>query len=91
MKRQVQSYFVEAKWLNQGYTPTFDEYLSNALVSSCHTVLIAASLVGMGDIVTEVAFQWLLDQGKMIRASEIVGRLKDDIVSHEVYIRFFNS
>ena len=23
-KKQIQSYFVEAKWLNQGYVPTFD-------------------------------------------------------------------
>ena len=91
MKRQVQSYFVEAKWLNQGYTPTFDEYMSNALVSSCHIVLITASLVGMGDVVTKEAFQWLLGRGKMIRASELIGRLMDDIVSHEVYIRFFYS
>ena len=52
-------------------------------------MLITASLVGMGDVVTEEAFQWLLGHGKMIRASELVGRLMDDIVSNEVYIRLF--
>lgn len=89
MKRQTQSYFVEAKWLNQGYTPTFDEYLSNALLSSCHTVIIATSLVGMGDIVRQEALQWVLDRPKIIKASELIGRIMNDIVSHEVHIRFF--
>ena len=78
LKRKIQSYFVEAKWLNQGYTPTFDQYLSNALVSSSHTVLIATSFVGMGDVVTQEVFQWVLSRLKMIRASELVGRLMND-------------
>ncbi|KAL6311109.1 hypothetical protein AAG906_025861 [Vitis piasezkii] len=83
MKRQIQAYFVEAKWLNQRYVPTFDEYISNALVSCCYTLLIATSFVGMGDVVTEEAFQWVLSRAKMIRASETICRLMDDLVSHE--------
>ena len=89
MKMQFQAYFTEAKWLNQGYEPTFDEYLSNAMVSTGYSLLIATSFVGMGDVVTEEAFQWVLGRPKMSRASEIICRLMDDTVSHEVYIRFF--
>ena len=89
MKRQIQAYFAEAKWLSQGYALTFDEYLSEALVSSGHTLLIATSFVGMGDVVTEEAFQWVLSRGKMIRASELVGRVMNDIVAHEVRAGFF--
>ncbi|KAL6314743.1 hypothetical protein AAG906_027090 [Vitis piasezkii] len=83
LKRQIQAYFIEAKWLNQRYVPTFDEYISNALVSCCYTLLIATSFVGMGDVVTEEAFQWVLSRAKMIRASETICRLMDDLVSHE--------
>ena len=89
MKRQIQAYFAEAKRLSQGYAPTFDEYLSEPLVSSGHTLLIATSFVGMGDVVTEEAFQWVLSRGKMIRASELVGRVMNDIVAHEVRAGFF--
>ena len=69
--------------------PTFDEYFSTAMVSSGYSLLIATSSVGMGDVVTEEAFQWVLSRSEIIRASEIICRLMDDIVSHEVYIRFF--
>ena len=69
--------------------PTFDEYFSTAMVSSGYSLLIATSSVGMGDVVTEEAFQWVFSRSEIIRASEIICRLMDDIVSHEVYIRFF--
>ncbi|KAL6314157.1 hypothetical protein AAG906_011899 [Vitis piasezkii] len=83
MKRQIHSYFVEAKWLNQEYTPTLDEYMSNGLESSGYPMLITTSFVGMGDIATKEAFDWVFSYPKMVRASSIIGRLMDDIVSHE--------
>ena len=84
MKKQIQSYFVEAKWSNQGYIPTFDEYMSNGVVSGCCSLLIATSFVGMGDIVTKESFQWVLSRPTMIGASQIICRLMDDMASHEV-------
>ena len=83
-KQIFQSYFVQVKWLKERYAPTFDEYISNAQVSTCYSVLIAISLAGMGDVVTEEVCKWVLSHGKMIRASEIICRLMDDLVSHEV-------
>ncbi|WRX28423.1 Terpene synthase [Theobroma cacao] len=47
------------------------------------TYLSTASFVGMGDIVTKDAFDWILSNPKMITASSIICRLTDDIVSHE--------
>ena len=38
---------------------------------------------------TEEAFQWVLGRGKVIRASELVGRVMNDIVAHEVRAGFF--
>ena len=72
---------VEAKWLNQEYTPTLDEYMSTALVSCGYAMLTITSFVAMEDIVTKEAFNWVSNDPKMVRASSIVFRLMDDIVS----------
>ena len=88
MKRQIQSYFMEAKWLNQEYTPTMDEYMSNALVSCGYYLLITTSFVGMEDIATKEAFNWVSRHSSMVRASSIICRLQSDIVTHEVYIYY---
>ena len=88
MKRQIKSYFMEAKWLNQEYTPTMDEYMSNALVSCGYYLLITTSFVGKGDIATKEAFNWVSRHSSMVRASSIICRLQSDIVTHEVYITY---
>ena len=85
MKKLVQAYFEEAKWLNEKYTPTMEEYMRNALISCAYPALTAISFVGMGDIVTKEAFEWLLKEPKIVRGASIICRLMDDIVSHEVY------
>ena len=86
LKGQVQAYLLEAKWLKQEYIPTMEEYMSNALVSSACSMLTTTSFVGMGDIVSKEAFDWVFSDTKMIRASNVICRLMDDIVSHEVHI-----
>ena len=55
-----------------------------ALASSTHAMLAITSLVGMGDIITKDAFEWMLNDPKVLRASKVIGRLLDDIVTHEV-------
>ncbi|KAG6685681.1 hypothetical protein I3842_12G124100 [Carya illinoinensis] len=81
MKNLVQAYFVEAKWFNEKYVPTFEEYMNNALVSSGCSALTTLSFVGMGDIVTKEAFDWVFSHPRMVKAAEIITRLMDDIVS----------
>ncbi|KAL0001134.1 hypothetical protein SO802_014915 [Lithocarpus litseifolius] len=83
MKKLVQAYFVEAKWFNEGYIPTMDEYMSNALKSSGYPTVITISFVGMGDIVTQEAFQWVSQEPKIVKAASTISRLMDDIVSQE--------
>jgi hypothetical protein len=65
-----------------------DEYMRIALVTSAYSMLATTSLVGMGDIVTENAFKWLFNDPKLVRASAVVCRLMDDIVSHKVLFCF---
>nr|QHU78612.1 monoterpene synthase [Albizia julibrissin] len=84
MKSLVRAYFVEAKWYNSNYTPTMEEYMDNALVTSGYRMLTATSFIRMGPIAKEEAFQWLASGPKIVRASQIICRLMDDIVSNEI-------
>ena len=84
MKQLVQSYFVEAQWFYSNHSPTFDEYMEIALVSSTYTLLTAVSFLGMGNEVTPEVFYWLSKDPKIVRGSSAVGHLMDDVVSHKV-------
>ncbi|KAF7822839.1 (-)-germacrene D synthase-like isoform X2 [Senna tora] len=84
LKRLVQAYFEEAKWLNSNYTPTFEEYMDIAQISSAYRMLTATSFIGMGSIANEEAFQWVANDPKIIRASTLICRLMDDVVSNEL-------
>lgn len=84
MKSLSRAYFEEAKWLHQGYTPTVEEYLAVALPSTGLCLLVSASLVGLGDMVSKDVFEWLFNDPKIVRASALICRLMDDIASHKV-------
>ncbi|XP_028761758.1 (-)-germacrene D synthase-like [Neltuma alba] len=83
MRRLAQAYLVEAKWYNSNNTPTMEEYMGNALVSSGYGLVIAISFIGMGPIATEQTFRKLSDNPKIVTASQTISRLMDDIVSNE--------
>ena len=84
MKIQIRAYFQEAKWFHQQYTPTMEEYLPLALVTSGYVMLSTTCFVGMGNIVTRDSFEWVFSDPKMVKASAVLSRLMDDIVSHKV-------
>ena len=86
MKQLAKAYFVEAKWFNENYVPTVEEYMETAMVSSGYCLLTVTSFLGLGDIATEEAFEWASTYPKIVRASSVICRLMDDIVSHKVYI-----
>lgn len=86
MKRLVQAYFAEAKWYNSNYTPTLEEYMSVAQISSGYRMITATAFVGMGSVAKENTFQWLTNDPKIMNASTKIGRLMDDIVSNEVLL-----
>ncbi|KAK9151967.1 hypothetical protein Syun_010276 [Stephania yunnanensis] len=83
MKEVVRAYFVEAKWCNEGYVPKMEEYMRLALVTSAYYMLTATSFVGMGKIVSKEAFDWV-NNSKLVKASCIIGRIMDDLVSREL-------
>ncbi|KAL1119045.1 hypothetical protein V6Z11_D01G076600 [Gossypium hirsutum] len=83
MKQLSQAYFIEAKWYHENYVPTVEEYMKNALVSSGYPMVTITSFVGMGDVVTEETFNWASNNPKIVRASSMIARLMDEIVSHK--------
>ncbi|GLT55751.1 hypothetical protein SLA2020_288440 [Shorea laevis] len=83
MKRTVKAYFNEAKWRQESYVPLMDEYMQVALISSACPMVITNSFVGRGEDATKEVFDWISNNPKMLKASTIICRLTDDIVSHE--------
>nr|UJH94380.1 bergamotene/farnesene synthase [Zanthoxylum ailanthoides] len=83
MQELVQQYFAEAKWLNEGYVPKMEEYMLVALRSTGVLLIITSSFLGMGDIATKGAFEWVVSRPKIVIASEKIGRLMDDMASHK--------
>ncbi|EXC05286.1 (-)-germacrene D synthase [Morus notabilis] len=86
MKMQVRSYSHEAKWFHEKYTPTLDEYMDVASMSSGFPLLTVISWLYMGDIVTEEALEWASKHPKTVRASSNIARLMDDLATHKVRV-----
>ncbi|KAJ0580678.1 putative (-)-beta-caryophyllene synthase [Helianthus annuus] len=83
MKALVRSYMKESKWANEGYVPTTEEHMSVAYVSGGYGMLIPTCFVGMGDIVTDESFKWALATPPLIKASCVLSRYMNDIVSQK--------
>nr|XP_018684350.1 PREDICTED: alpha-humulene synthase-like [Musa acuminata subsp. malaccensis] len=84
MKDLSEAYFEESKWRDQHYIPTLEEHLQVSLISSAYPMLECASFVGMGEIATKEAFEWITSFPKIVQASAIIGRIMNDITSHEL-------
>ncbi|KAJ9141348.1 hypothetical protein P3X46_031890 [Hevea brasiliensis] len=84
-KNLLRSYRMEAQWFNEGYVPTFDVYLQNGSESSTYGVVVAAGFIGMEKIAGIKEYQWLQSNPKIVKALKVLGRLENDIVSHQVY------
>lgn len=82
-KVHIGSYGEESEWLKKGYVPSFDEYISCRSKSSSNT-LVAIAFVGLGELVTPQAFEWMSNENEMIRASAIIGRITNDIAGYKV-------
>lgn len=89
MKILVRGYHDESKWFHKNYIPTLEEYMELAFVTSGYSMLTTASFLGMDNIVTKETFDWMISRPKIVRASEVIGRLMNDIKSHKVYIKLY--
>ncbi|XP_022014902.1 beta-caryophyllene synthase isoform X1 [Helianthus annuus] len=82
MKEMIRNFMMEAKWRNEGYIPTVEEHQSVSFMSCGYKMLTIAGSVGMGDMITDESFEWILDNPPLIKASSKICRLMDDIVGH---------
>ncbi|KAL2327942.1 hypothetical protein Fmac_021369 [Flemingia macrophylla] len=82
-KKFVRAYMIEARWLNENYKPTIEEYLHSSSISAGYSLVVTTSYIGIGDIATENIFKWATNEPKILKAASIISRLMDDIVSNE--------
>ncbi|TYH46515.1 hypothetical protein ES332_D11G341500v1 [Gossypium tomentosum] len=82
-KQLCESFFVDAKWYNQNYVPTIEEYMRNRVLSTGNIMLTVTYFVGMEDFVTLEIFNWASNNPKIIDASSIAICLMNDVTSHK--------
>ncbi|KAK7257307.1 hypothetical protein RIF29_31179 [Crotalaria pallida] len=81
----AKSYMNEAKWRNEGYVPTYDEYKDNGVVSSAFPLVLTFNLLCLGEYANKEVFDWVSNDGipKMVKASSIMARLLNDMSSYK--------
>ncbi|CAL5012615.1 unnamed protein product [Urochloa decumbens] len=72
-------YLQEAEWFHQGYTPSFKEQVNVSVITAGGQVLSIGLLVGMGDIATKEAFEWIIGNADAVWACGEVSRFMDDM------------
>ena len=85
MKNQVRAYFGEAKWFHERQTPAIEEYMRIVLPSLGYSLPTTLSFIGMGEVVTKEAFDWVISDPKITTASSLIVRFMDDMTSHKVW------
>ncbi|EOA25478.1 hypothetical protein CARUB_v10018817mg [Capsella rubella] len=83
MQVTAKSYIQEAKWLNQDYVATFDEYKENGVYSASFLALSTVSFLGKVDEVTLDVLEWLNTFPPLLVSSSLIGRFCNDIASCE--------
>ncbi|TYK00862.1 putative terpene synthase 2 isoform X1 [Cucumis melo var. makuwa] len=81
--RQCKLYMVEAKWFNEDYVPTIEEYMKVSATSIGLYAVASIAFLSIGNIVSEEIFQWVQGNPMLHKASEVASRLVNDIVSHK--------
>lgn len=74
------------KWARGGHVPSFDEYIDSGGAEIGSYATIACSIMGLGDIGTKEAFEWLISRPKLVRILAAKTRLMDDIADFEVLV-----
>ena len=85
LKKVAKCYLQEVEWYAIDFVPTFEEHLKVSLVTTSYRMLACASFVGMGDVATKEAFEWVATFPDIVKASTMISRCLDDVVSAEVF------
>ncbi|KAH9660142.1 TPS27 [Citrus sinensis] len=73
------TYLVEAKWYNNGYIPTLQEYMENAWISISAPVILVHAYTYTANPITKEGLEFVKDYPNIIRWSSIILRLADDL------------
>ncbi|CAL5004164.1 unnamed protein product [Urochloa decumbens] len=77
-------YHAEVKWRDENYVPTnVDEHLQISVRSSACMHITSLAFISLGDVTTKEDLEWAFTYPKIIRGVCIVGRIGNDIMSHE--------
>ncbi|EOA14843.1 hypothetical protein CARUB_v10028157mg [Capsella rubella] len=71
------------KWSRGGHDPSFDEYIESGGAEVATYATIASSILGLGEIGSKEAFEWLISRPKLVRTLGAQTRLLDDIADYE--------
>ncbi|KAG6499283.1 hypothetical protein ZIOFF_039040 [Zingiber officinale] len=77
------AYFEESKWGVERYVPSLEEHLRVSLISAACSLVICSMYLGMGEVATKEVFEWYSSFPKPVEACSVIGRLLNDIRSHE--------
>ncbi|XP_049412978.1 terpene synthase 16 [Solanum stenotomum] len=83
MKKVVRAYFQEAKWYYGKTVPKMEQYMKNGISTSAYAQLVATSWLSMRNVATKDAFDWIANEPPILVASSLIGRLINDLASHE--------
>ncbi|XP_072971374.1 alpha-humulene synthase-like isoform X1 [Typha angustifolia] len=84
LKKVAKCYLQEVEWYAIDFVPTFEEHLNVSLVTTCYRMLACASFLGMGDVATKEVFEWVATFPDIVKASTMISRCLDDVVSAEL-------
>ncbi|XP_077233475.1 alpha-terpineol synthase, chloroplastic-like [Tasmannia lanceolata] len=73
------AYLVEAKWYNNKYTPTFDEYLNNAVISIAGSVTQGHAYFSLKPKITKEALECIENNQNVVRWEAMIVRLCNDL------------
>ncbi|CAI0456507.1 unnamed protein product, partial [Linum tenue] len=84
LKKLCRAYLVDLGWRVESKLPTVEEYIINGYNSSGVPKTCTSNFIGMGaEIATREAFEWVTNESKLMKACSVIGRLQNDIFSHE--------
>jgi hypothetical protein len=74
------------KWRDEHYVPTnVEEHLQISMSSSLGMQMTNMALISLGNVTSREDVNWAFTFPKIIRGVCILGRVGNDIMSHEVY------
>ncbi|GJN12484.1 hypothetical protein PR202_ga30764 [Eleusine coracana subsp. coracana] len=77
-------YHAEVKWREEHYVPaTIEEHLQTSVRSSVCMQITTMAFISLGNVTSREAVEWAFTFPKLIRGVCMVGRIGNDIVSHE--------